>query len=251
MQSRVAATLAGFIARETNGRPVGSVLELGCGTGLLTRRLAGLFPAARAQAIDASGRMAARARESCDAAGAAVGFAVARAESFSPGCVFDLVVSSSSLHWVEPLEAAFRNARRLLAPGGLFLFAVMLDGTLGELHLARRRVAPEKVPPGRLPTEREVRAALGTCGFEHRVLARETLVDRYPDGRAMLRGLHDLGLTGGRVSRAGAGLTRGELARLAESYESQHAAPGGGVLVRYEVVYVAARPAAGAEGAGP
>ncbi|MBF0286144.1 MAG: methyltransferase domain-containing protein, partial [Magnetococcales bacterium] len=49
---------------------------------------------------------------------------------------FDLVMASLSLHWSGDLPRALSEARRVLAPGGLFLGAIPGEGTLGELQSA-------------------------------------------------------------------------------------------------------------------
>jgi len=47
---------------------------------------------------------------------------------------FDLVFSSLSMQWCNDLNAAFLEARRVLKPGGLFVFATFGPDTLKELR---------------------------------------------------------------------------------------------------------------------
>ena len=92
----------------------GAVLEVGCGTGQLTERLACF--GFRLTAIDLGPSMISAARRRLD--GSAVSFEVASFEDFAaPEASFDLIISGTAFHWVDP-EVMFRKPARLLRPGG-------------------------------------------------------------------------------------------------------------------------------------
>ncbi len=100
--------------------PDGTVLDLGCGAGDLTRRLVGLVPQGRVLGVDADPSMV----EVAAAAGGGPAYAVARAQDLAPvedGSV-DLVVSTAVLHWVPWPEQrlALAEVARVLRPGGTF-----------------------------------------------------------------------------------------------------------------------------------
>jgi len=91
-----------------------AVLEVGCGTGQLTEDLARF--GFRLTAIDLGPSMITAARHRL--AGSAVSFQVASFEDFAaPEASFDLIVSGTAFHWVDP-EVRFRKPARLLRPGG-------------------------------------------------------------------------------------------------------------------------------------
>jgi ubiquinone/menaquinone biosynthesis C-methylase UbiE len=91
-----------------------AVLEVGCGTGQLTERLACF--GFRLTAIDLGPSMINAVRRRL--AGSAVSFEVASFEDFdTPEASFDLIVSGTAFHWVDP-EVRFRKPARLLRPGG-------------------------------------------------------------------------------------------------------------------------------------
>ena len=91
-----------------------SVLEIGCGTGQLTGQLATRDLAVTA--IDIGPAMIERARRRVDAP--AVRFEVAAFEEFEAAAgSFDLVVSATAFHWIDP-EVRFVKVARLLRPGG-------------------------------------------------------------------------------------------------------------------------------------
>jgi SAM-dependent methyltransferase len=90
------------------------VLEIGCGTGQLTGDLAGRgFGLA---AIDIGPAMIAAARGHVD--DPAVLFQVCSFEDFAAAdSSFDLIVSATAFHWIDP-EIRFSKSTRLLRPGG-------------------------------------------------------------------------------------------------------------------------------------
>lgn len=212
------------------------ILDVGCGTGLLTRRLAARFPEASVEALDQAPRMIEAARRHAPG----VSWHAADLLHFDSGARYDLIASNCSLHWIEPLEAGLRRLRGLLAPEGRLVFSIMLDGTLGELREARLVAAPAKPPLGRLPTATDVRAALAGAGWDILRLREEELEEHHPSARDFLRHIHDTGLTGGTVSRAAVALTRNELARLIFEYDRRHQDGSPGVKATYEVAYVSA-----------
>jgi ubiquinone/menaquinone biosynthesis C-methylase UbiE len=91
-----------------------AVLEVGCGTGQLTGRLAPFGFALTA--IDVGASMIEVAREQVTEGGVAF-LAVPFEELDAADASFGLVISGAAFHWVDP-EVRFRKAARLLRPGG-------------------------------------------------------------------------------------------------------------------------------------
>jgi len=93
--------------------PGAAVLEIGCGTGQLTRQLAGR--AFDLTAIDIGAAMVQAARR--NVADATARFQVSSFEDFADGGPFDLIVSATAFHWIDP-GVGLAKAARLLRPGG-------------------------------------------------------------------------------------------------------------------------------------
>jgi ubiquinone/menaquinone biosynthesis C-methylase UbiE len=103
-----------FAVRTAGLGPRSTILEVGCGTGQLTERLACF--GFSLTAIDIGPSMIAAARHRLDGAG--VSFQVASFEDFPAAeASFDLIVSGAAFHWVDP-EVKFRKSAQLLRPGG-------------------------------------------------------------------------------------------------------------------------------------
>jgi len=104
------------------GEVAGSrVLDVGCGSGLLTEWLA--EHGATVTAFDGSGEMAALARRRLGEDADIHVADLARPLAFAADQAFDLVVASLVLHYVRDWVAVFREFRRVLAPGGAVVFS--------------------------------------------------------------------------------------------------------------------------------
>lgn len=113
------------LARRVPARGAGDVLEIACGTGLVTRRLREqIDPARRLVASDISAVMLEYARRKLiDCAAIEWREADAASLPFGTG-EFDAVVCAFGLMFVPDKRAVFREVRRVLGSGGLFVFNV-------------------------------------------------------------------------------------------------------------------------------
>jgi ubiquinone/menaquinone biosynthesis C-methylase UbiE len=108
------AQVVEFVTATAGLGPGAAVLEVGCGTGQLTERLA--CSGFRLTAIDIGASMIAVARRRL--AGADICFQVTSFEDLdAAGASFDLVISSAAFHWIDP-EVGFTKSAQLLRPGG-------------------------------------------------------------------------------------------------------------------------------------
>jgi malonyl-CoA O-methyltransferase len=232
------ATAERLLALLLPERSFDRILEVGCGTGLLTEQLANRFPSASIHAMDLSERMIRAAESRCGHRQLVTWIAGDLLEL----CLrdrFQLVVSNCSLHWIERLAEGLVRAAGVMEPGSMFAASVMLRGTLGELRESRLRVAPHKAPLRDLPSESDVLGALAAAGLELRTAATDDLVVRHGDAGGLLRMIHEQGLTGGSFSRSRVPLTRQELTRLRADYDA-HYADDQGVRSTYRVLYAVA-----------
>ena len=233
IQRRVAARLMEYLSTPAEAE---QILELGCGTGFLTEKLLATFPHARIDAVDLSAAMIEQARGTIGDRGR-VQWHVCDVWNYQSQFQYDLIGSSSSLQWMQPLDSLFGRLASMLKPGGRLLGSLMVDGTLEELHHLRREIAPHKIPPERLPTMDQTLADLQAAGFEVSRCGRESLQTEHPGIPDLLRSIRELGFTGGPLSTSSALLTRGELKRLAEEYRADFGLPEGRVAAKYVVGY--------------
>lgn len=145
--------------------PAWNVLDVGCGAGDLTARVAGLVPRGLAVGLDSSSSMiaAARAHRAPN-----LEFVVGRAQE-AAGAVgrwrpFHLALSTAALHWVPAAEhpAVLGSLRALLAPGGVFRAEF---GGQGQIERARAILDEESARLGAAPGPGTTRARRSTWEF--------------------------------------------------------------------------------------
>src|SRR6202044_1676293 len=106
--------LAGGVFEWLAPQPGERILDIGCGDGQLTQRIAAT--GAIVTAIDASAEMVAAAR----ARGIAADLGPAEALPYSDRS-FDAVFSNAVLHWVRGQDQMMEQVRRVLHLGGRFV----------------------------------------------------------------------------------------------------------------------------------
>ena len=94
-------------------RPNMRIIDLGCGTGELTRELHEQLSASETLGIDSSESMLQKASSS-----ATLHFQLGDIESFVADRPFDLLFSNAALHWIPNHERLFTRLMPLLAPNG-------------------------------------------------------------------------------------------------------------------------------------
>ena len=187
------------------------VLDLGCGTGYWTQRLAEHYPDAAITGLDLAPGMLAHAQ-------AQYGDAIrwqqgdAAALPLSDASV-DLVFSNLAIQWCPDIGAVMQELARVLAPGGQARITTLLPGTLSEVATAWQR--PEALL--QTPDASTVQRAIQQSGLR---LTQHTRAQRrffYSDMNAVMASIKGVGA---QVTRPNAQLTRRELAAAQARFET-------------------------------
>jgi trans-aconitate methyltransferase len=163
---RFVADLAGGVVELLAAQPGEAILDLGCGDGVLTEKLAAT--GAVVTGADASPAMVAAARDR----GLNVHEVSATAMCFDGE--FDAVFSNAALHWMPEAEAVISGVRRALRPGGRFVAEMGGLGNIAAIRvalaavLARFGIDAEAVAASFYPSPAHYRRLLEAAGFEVR-----------------------------------------------------------------------------------
>ena len=211
-----------------------AILDLGAGTGLAAVELKRRFRSAVVTAADIAAPMlqVARGRSRFWRPIRCVE-ADARALPFDDAS-FDLVFTNLMLQWLQPPDAALREIRRVLKPGGLLLASSFGPATLQELRQAWS-AADSGVHVNEFIDMHDLGSALSRAGFVEPVLDVDRHRRHYADARALMQELKALGAHNLNAQRA-RGLTgRHAFARMNAAYESLRQAAG--LPATWQVVY--------------
>jgi malonyl-CoA O-methyltransferase len=213
-----------------------SVLDVGCGTGVLAAEVARRTGSGEVVALDAAERMLRAGRVAYTNVRWIAGDA--RALPFKDWS-FDLVMSSSSYQWVEELSVAFAGVKRVLRKDGRFYAALFGQGTLTELFeslqvAALSRGRKDVFGLRRLPLEEQVRSALRQADFRHRGVMVEKREVSFRDLWSLLKWLQGIGANG---AARGFFLGREFLAEVDEHYREHFGTPDG-IRATFEVIWL-------------
>ncbi len=203
VQAEVARTLASLLPSAQ--LPPGPVLEIGCGTGLLTRELLRQLSDRPIHATDLAPAMLDHCRGAAWAQDPRLSLAVLDGAEPLPWAGLALIASSYALQWLPQPEAVLNRWRAALAPGGWLLVAAPVAGSLPEWQTACERAA---VPYSGLTFPAWNGAELGLdpreichCRVEDRVLSLADPLDFF-------RSLRAIGATAADLSTGAAALRR-------------------------------------------
>lgn len=162
--------LADGVMEWLNAQPGERILDLGCGDGQLTARLAAA--GALVRGFDASPQMLAAAR----ARGLEVDEGSAENLPYADAS-FDAVFSNAALHWMRDQDAVLGQLHRVLRSGGRFAAEMGGHGNIAAIRVAFAAVLERHGFQGRghdtntYPTAEEYSQRLESCGFKVKQIA--------------------------------------------------------------------------------
>lgn len=137
VQRQAASILANILARTRVSLVGGTILELGCGTGLLSEHLASMFQDRPLTISDASFEMLAATRnrlESRPFRHKQIDFKLRDANEEPAGGPFALITSSFTFHWLVDVQSAMAEMINALKSGGQLVFCVPIQGSFDEIR---------------------------------------------------------------------------------------------------------------------
>ncbi len=170
-----------------------SVLDLGCGDGSLTGRIAELVPRGEVVGIDASRGMidVARGKEQGN-----LRFLMEDISRLDFSERFDIVFSNATLHWVKDHKSLLANVRRALRAGGRLRFNFAGDGNCSSFFkVIREAMAQWEFArhftrfewPWYMPPLEGYRTLAESSGFSEVQVWGENADRYFPDADTMIR----------------------------------------------------------------
>jgi trans-aconitate methyltransferase len=150
-------------------KPGERILDLGCGSGQLTAKIA--ESGADVTGLDRSAEMIAEARRNFPS----LTFETGDAASFVVDAPIDAVFSNAALHWVKDADGAAASVARALRTGGRLVLEMGGKGNTQEVMDAVREVSGPVETPWYFPSVGEYTSLLERHGFE---IVFATLFDR-------------------------------------------------------------------------
>ncbi len=158
----------------------GPILEFGCGTGLLTKRLLEFFPDIYIFSFDLSFNMCKRAKVKIKPK-ANIDFLVADVQypSFRPSS-FSAIFSSSSFQWVNSPKETLSNLKNLLLKDGVLIISTFGPKTLRELSHSLSLYFNKKVSivASKFLDKEELACCLTSC-FKEFYIEEVMIIKRY------------------------------------------------------------------------
>jgi len=222
------------------------ILDVGCGTGRLLELLGQRIPNAALTGLDLAPNMLQKASERLSST---VRLVQGDAEQLPfADSSFQMVLSSSTFQWLDPLTCCFGEVRRVLEPEGQFVFSLFGEGTLCELREswhqallnAGRETAEQHTSVHRFHNSEQVRRALELTGFRDVAVWSDLEQVWYPDVPHLLQAIKRIGAGTSRPPSGGGLGGRRVLHDMAAIYGERFGTKCG-VPASYAVIYGAAR----------
>ena len=210
-----------------------TLLDLGCGTGYFCAPLIDRFQHVSYLGLDLSEEMINYARNHHPNLGAWLASDAERL-ALKDNSV-DLIFSSLAIQWCADLPSLMAEIRRVLKPGGLFVFSTLLEGTLGELKRAWLAV-DDKQHVNNFFLKKQYQQAIEQAGLATRLLERESHILHYVKVTDLMRELKALGAHNLNTDRSNALAGRRRLVSLTAAYE-RYRNPQGLLPASYELLW--------------
>ena len=215
-------------------RSFGNIIDLGCGTGVVSAQLTQRFPASSVFGLDIAEGMLEYARTRFSSS--ALHWCCADAESLPlQDNSVELIFSSLAVQWCADFQQLCNEVIRVLKPGGSCVLATLGPKTLYELRSAWQQV-DGYVHVNRFIDSKAVMDAAQSAGFECEFWQQDIIM-RYPELRQLTAELKALGAHNVNRGRP-KGLTgRQRIEKLKAGYEVFRDADGT-LPASYDVYYL-------------
>jgi len=229
VQKQSAKTLSKLICQNSSDKII-SILEVGCGTGYLTRELHQDMPEADWLISDIAPQMVARCMEAMPQ-GPNLKYTIVDAEELDRSERFDLICSNLTAQWFEDTKSAFQNLISHLKPGGLLAVSTLGPNTFSLWRKSFAAVGKDPVMP-EYKTSEELRSLFPQAGQLE--ITEKNFTAEYGSAYAFARALKDIGAHA--HSKGNKHLDPGSVRAILRNFEDMH--QGEPVIADYEIYFL-------------
>ena len=205
------------------------ILEIGTGTGILTQLLIDRYPSSKIHGIDISANMINLCKKRFSEA--KISFELSDVLAYSHSNSYDLIASSSTLHWTNDLLFTLKKIYENLKPNKFFVLGMMLKGTLHEIRDLKNKIAPHKGRGLILPSYSEFNDLIIKSKFNILKKSHHKKRFTYPDTYTFIKAIHEQGVT--TIPKNDRPLNKTELSNLVNLYEDKYKT-NNGIYATYE-----------------
>ncbi|HRE30368.1 MAG TPA: malonyl-ACP O-methyltransferase BioC [Candidatus Berkiella sp.] len=214
------------------------ILDVGSGTGHLTRALQQKFPESTVFGLDIAHGMAhfAKNKQSWQFWKSNPHYLCADAESLPfPNSSIDLIFSNFTLQWCTNLSQAFAEFKRILKPEGMIFFSTLGPQTLYELK-SSFAAADNKTHVNEFIDMHDIGDYLLNLRFNDPVIDMEMITIEYPDVNTLLTDLKGTGAHNMNVDRPEGCVSKKLFQRMTQAY-NHFKQSNGCIPASYEIIY--------------
>jgi malonyl-CoA O-methyltransferase len=210
------------LAKSIKPGDIQTILEVGCGTGLLTEQLLQRFPGTLLHLNDVSADMLAVCQQRVHDR-ATITLHCGDIQQFKSTERFDLITSNMTLHWLPQLTTTLGALSQLLTPNGQFAFSLLGSQSLSEWKTICLELGGS-IPTPRFPKLSDLKIAFPQFNFEVSYVEQ-----RYENAYGFLKTLKNIGAN--FASENHQVFSAGMLRQLMRAFDKRHSS------VTYEIIY--------------
>ncbi len=219
--AEVQAHVAAQLAQRLESIHPQSVLEIGCGTGLLTQHLIQLFPESSLLITDVAPSMLDQCEQSVSSH-SSIDFVLMDGEQLALNKQYELITSSMTLHWFMDLQRSCIDITNQLERGGEFIFSILGENSFKEWRMMCQQFNLPVATPI-FPADHLLETMLPNVTLEV-----ETYQQTYSSAYAFLSSLKQIGAIAPRMRYLP--LPSGQLRQVLRQFNSE-------ITISYEVIY--------------
>ncbi|MBF8983706.1 malonyl-ACP O-methyltransferase BioC [Lutibacter sp. B2] len=133
----VQKSMGDILIENIKGNHFKNILEIGCGTGYVTRALMENFEDAKITAVDIAAGMIEQTKSTIKSE--QVEFICGDIEEITLNDTYDLIISNATFQWFNHLDATIYKLRKMINKDGILCFSIFGKDTFRELHEAFRK----------------------------------------------------------------------------------------------------------------